>query len=198
MSVLTHFLKWNVGLAKAETQTTPAERDCLARHAAGRRFLAEVGVWHGVTTARLRAAMAPDGVLYAIDPYPVGRLGFSMQQRIARAEVRRVRNGRVEWVRTTGADAARTLAHVVGGKLEFVFIDGDHTDDGLRADWEGWSGLVVPGGVVALHDSRSSPVRPMPDAESVLLTNAVIRPDARFVVIDEVDSVTVLKRVADR
>jgi predicted O-methyltransferase YrrM len=194
MSVLAHFLKWNVWLAEAETQTTPAERDCLAKHAAGRRVLAEVGVWHGVTTARLRAAMAPDAVLYAIDPYPVGRLGFSMQLRIARAEVRRVRNGRVEWLRTTGADAARTLAPVVGGKLDFVFIDGDHTYDGLRADWEGWSGLIAPGGVVGLHDSRATPGRPIHDAGSVRYTTGVVRADPRFAVIEEVDSLTVLRR----
>lgn len=195
MSVLAHFLKWNLGLAQAETQTTPAERDCLAEHAAGRHVLAEVGVWHGVTTTRLRAAMAPDGVLYAVDPYPVGRLGFSMQQRIAHAEVRRIPNGRVEWLRTTGAEAARVLASTVSGKLEFVFIDGDHSFDGLRADWEGWSGLVAPGGVVGLHDSRPTPDRPIHDAGSVRYTADVVRTDQRFAVIGEVDSLTMLKRV---
>jgi predicted O-methyltransferase YrrM len=195
VSVLSHFLKWNVGLAKAETQTTPAERDCLARHAAGRRVLAEIGVWHGVTTARLRAAMAPDGVLYAVDPYPVGRLGFSMQRRIAHAEVRRVGNGRVEWLRTTGADAARTLAATVGATVEFVFIDGDHSYDGLRADWEGWSGLIAPGGVVGLHDSRPTPDRPIQAAGSVRYTSEVVRADPRFVLLDEVDSLTVVRRV---
>ena len=194
MSVLTHFLKWQVGLARAETQTTEAERDCLARHAAGKRVLVEVGVWHGVTTCRLRAAMAADGVLYAIDPYPVGRLGVSFQQRIAHNEVGRVPNGRVEWVRATGVAAARELAPLVGGKVEFIFIDGDHSYDGLKADWEGWAGLIAPGGVVALHDSRSSPNRPLDDAGSVRYTRSVILADPRFEVADEVDSLTVLRR----
>src|ERR1700722_10267293 len=109
MSVLGHFLKWQVGLARAETQTTKAERDCLAVHAAGKCCLVEIGVWHGVTTGRLRAAMAPDGVLYAVDPYPVGQLGVSFQMWIARREVGRVSNGRIEWRRMTGAEAARQL-----------------------------------------------------------------------------------------
>lgn len=196
MSVLTHFLLWNIGLASAETQTTPDERDCLARHAAGRRLLAEIGVWHGVTTTRLRAVMAPDAVLYAIDPYLVGRLGFSMQQRIARSEVNRVGNGRVEFVRTTGAEAARSLASAAAGALEFLFIDGDHSYDGLKADWEGWASHVAPGGVVALHDSRPTPSRPMHDAGSVRYTRDVIRRDARFAVVEERDSLTVLERVA--
>jgi len=194
VSVLSHFLLWQLGLAAAETQTTPAERDCLARHAAGRRLLAEVGVWHGVTTARLRAAMARDGLLYAIDPYPAGRLGFSAQQRIAHREVARVANGRVAWLRTSGAEAARALAPDAGGRIEFVFLDGDHSYDGLRRDWDGWVPLMAPGGIVALHDSRSTAARRIDDAGSVRFTGDVIRRDARFSVVDEQDSLTVLER----
>lgn len=37
--------------------------------------------------------------------------------------------------------------------FDFVFIDGDHTYDGVRADWLAWSPLVRPGGVVAFHDT---------------------------------------------
>lgn len=195
MSVLAHFLKWNLSLAEGETQTTPAERDCLAKHAAGRECLAEIGVWHGVTTVRLRAAMSPSAVLYAIDPFPPGRLGFSMQRRIARGEVRSIRNGRIEWLRTTGFEAARTLAPLVGGKLEFLFIDGDHSYDGLKGDWEGWSGLIAPRGVVALHDSRPTPTRPIDSAGSARYTAEVVLADHRFRVVDTVDSLTVVERI---
>ena len=164
MSVLAHFLKWQVGLARAETQTTDAERDCLAKHAAGKKCLVEIGVWHGVTTCRVRAAMAADGVLYAIDPYPTGRLGVSFQKRIAHSGVERIPNGRVEWVRKTGVDAARDLASELAGKVDFIFVDGDHSYDGLKGDWEAWGGLVAPGGAVGLHDSRPTPTRAIHDS----------------------------------
>lgn len=36
---------------------------------------------------------------------------------------------------------------------DFLFIDGDHTYEGVRADWLAWSPLVRPGGVVAFHDT---------------------------------------------
>src|SRR3954451_23692187 len=127
MSAFQHFLRWQLGLARAETQTTPAERDCRAAPAAGRRCLVEVGVWHGVTTCRLRAAMAPDGVLFAVDPYPVGRVGFSAQRLIAQAEVGKIANGRVRWVRKTGVEAACDLAAPGAEPVDFVFIDGDHS-----------------------------------------------------------------------
>jgi predicted O-methyltransferase YrrM len=178
-----------MGLASATTQTTCAERDCLARHAAGRRRLVEIGVWHGVTTRRLRAAMHPNGVLSAVDPFPVGRLGFSVQQYIAYREVSAVANGHVEWLRTTGSDAARDHDPV-----DFVFIDGDHSEAGLLADWRAWSPLVQTGGIVALHDSRSTPERPINDAGSVKVTNQVILRDERFAVVDTVDSLTVLRK----
>lgn len=192
--VVNHFARWFIGLAGPETQTTIAERDCLCRHAAGCRRVVEIGVWHGVTTCRLRGHMAADGILYAVDPYPVGRLGVSLHRYIAHSEVRRVRNGKVRWVRTTGADAARWLGPELAGSVDFVFIDGDHSYDGLRADWEGWSGLIAPGGSIALHDSRSSPARSIDDAGSVRFTSEVILADPRYEVADTVDSLTVLRR----
>ena len=136
--------------------------------------------------------MAADGILYAVDPYPVGRLGVSLHRYIAHSEVRRVRNGKVRWVRTTGADAARSLGPELAGSVDFVFINGDHSYDGLRADWEGWSGLIAPGGSIALHDSRSSPARSIDDTGSVRFTSEVILADPRYEVADTIDSLTVL------
>jgi len=189
VKVFSHYIAWTIGLAPATTQTTTSERDCLARYAAGRRRVVEIGVWHGVTTKRLRSVMHPEGVLTAVDPFPVGRLGFSVQQQIARREVASVDNGEVAWLRTTGLAAARDHSTV-----DFVFIDGDHSEQGLLADWQAWSPLVEPGGVVALHDSRSTPERRIDDAGSVKVTNEVILRDARFAMVDAVDSLTVLRR----
>jgi predicted O-methyltransferase YrrM len=128
-------------------------------------------------------------VLSAVDPFPVGRLGFSVQQRIARREVDAIANGAVAWLRTTGDRAARNHAPV-----DFVFIDGDHSERGLLADWQAWSPLVEPGGIIALHDSRSTPERPIDGAGSVKVTNDVILRDRRFAVVDAVDSLTVLQK----
>jgi predicted O-methyltransferase YrrM len=196
MAFLPYFARWWLGLAAAETQTTEAERDCLARHAAGRRRLAEIGVWHGVTTSRLRRVMAPDGVLLAIDPFPPGRLRFSTQRVIARRTVGRVGGGQIVWLRLTGVTAAAApQARLLGG-IDFLFIDGDHSYEGLRGDWEAWSPLIAPGGCVALHDSRSTPRRPIDDAGSVIYTAQVIRRDPRFEVAEVVDSLTVVRRKA--
>jgi len=192
---MTHFLLWKLGLAEAETQTSVAERDCLERHAFGRRCLVEIGVWHGVTTCRLRAAMASDGVLFGVDPFPAGRLGFSAQWQIARKEVGKISNGTIRWVRLTGVKAARNQTSLNVGPVDFVFIDGDHSFDGLRGDWEAWSPLVTLGGMIALHDSCSSAARQIDDAGSVIYTAEVIRRDARFELVEIVDTLTIVRRI---
>ena len=194
MRVITHLALWRLGLVGAETQTTPAERDCLSRYASGRRRLVEIGVWHGVTTMRLRSAMASDGILFAVDPFVAGRLGFSAQRYIAHREVAKIGNGTVEWVRLTGAQAAYLHREECKGLVDFVFIDADHSYDAVRADWEGWNPLVIRGGVVALHDSRSTATRSIESAGSVRYTNDVILNDPRFVQVDTVDSLTIVQR----
>lgn len=187
--VLVHYLGWVIGLAAPETQTTEAERECLGRHASGRRRLVEIGVWHGVTTSRLRSVMASDGLLSAVDPFPPGRFGFSAQKQIAHYEVDRIRNGAVRWLETHGAEAA--IGHE---PVDFIFIDGDHGELGTLQDWLAWKDLVQPRGIVAIHDSRSTPTRAIDDAGSVKVTNEVILRDDRFEAREVVDSLTVLAR----
>ena len=38
------------------------------------------------------------------------------------------------------------------GHIDLLFIDGDHTYEGVRKDWEMYSPLVKPGGIVVFHD----------------------------------------------
>src|SRR6202021_3047068 len=37
-------------------------------------------------------------------------------------------------------------------KLDYLFIDGDHTYDGVKRDFEMYSPLVRSGGMIAFHD----------------------------------------------
>jgi predicted O-methyltransferase YrrM len=38
--------------------------------------------------------------------------------------------------------------------LDFLFIDGDHTYASVLRDYEQWTPLLKPGGLLAMHDSR--------------------------------------------
>jgi len=39
------------------------------------------------------------------------------------------------------------------GPFDFIFIDGDHTFEGVKADWENYKDMVRPGGAVGFHDT---------------------------------------------
>ena len=56
---------------------------------------------------------------------------------------------------------ARTLEDVKiylnNEPVDFLFIDGDHSIDGARNDWEKYSPLVRNGGVIAFHDTGAIP-----------------------------------------
>ena len=133
--------------------------------------------------------MDPGGVYFAIDPYPAGgRTGIDFNQRIAKREVKRHSAGRVEWIQATGADAPKDprLADV---QVDFLFIDGDHRYEGLKSDWEAWRDLVAPGAIVGLHDTIGGRF----GCETYM--NEVIVPDPDFERIQEVDSLTVFRRV---
>jgi len=49
----------------------------------------------------------------------------------------------------TYSKVARKLG---AAKLDFLFIDGDHSYEGVKRDFEMYSRLVRPGGMVAFHD----------------------------------------------
>jgi len=44
-----------------------------------------------------------------------------------------------------------------GHKVDFLFIDGDHTYGGVKTDFEMYSSLVGKGGLIAFHDIVPGP-----------------------------------------
>jgi hypothetical protein len=95
MKSLVRCLLWRLGRVAVAPWADAGETACLVEYARNKRRLAEIGVWEGGTTKMLRQVMASDGVLFAIDPFPGGRLGLSYQRPIAHGEVRRIPNGTV-------------------------------------------------------------------------------------------------------
>jgi predicted O-methyltransferase YrrM len=52
---------------------------------------------------------------------------------------------------------------LAGEKADFLFIDGDHTVNGVKADYEMYKEFVRPGGLIAFHDIIEN--QPLPDNE---------------------------------
>jgi hypothetical protein len=177
--------------------------ECLARLPDGPCRMAEIGVWAGGTCSRILAARQ-DVQMVLVDPWRAADPGSSYaksgslnasrdHERQYLRCMRRLRRhrGRITVHRMVSTEAAK---RVPVASLDLVFIDGDHSYDGLIGDWRAWNPLVGRGGLVCLHDSRSTPERPIDDAGSVRATREVISRDAAFELVDEVDSLTILRR----
>ena len=62
----------------------------------------------------------------------------------------------------THTDAfAVEIREALDGPVDFLFLDGDHREAGIREDYERFRGLVRPGGLIAFHDVV--PSQPLPE-----------------------------------
>lgn len=52
----------------------------------------------------------------------------------------------------------RIEKHLSGKKIDFLFIDGDHTYEGVKQDYEMYKPLVSGDGIIAFHDIVSGPL----------------------------------------
>lgn len=140
-----------LGLRPVLAQHTSGEHATLERLAAGRRILVEIGVAEGVSAAALRQGMAQDGTLHLIDPFHFRRNSlWNFTKRTAHRMVGSCHRGRVIWNENFSFDAVRQWS----GPIDLLFIDGDHSEQGVRRDWNEWNHFLVPGGVAIFHDAR--------------------------------------------
>lgn len=187
-----HYLRYRAGLDQARTQTTEAERELLSQVAPGRKVIVELGVFEGVSSRILRAAMDRDAELYCIDPFPSGRLGFSPQGSISEKEIAKSQNGSVHLRRCFSYQALKNWTL----RIDLLYMDGDHSFEGVSRDFRDWTQFVASGGLILIHTSRSSPNKRVPETCGPLrLVAEVIASDPRFKIRDYVDSMTVVEKL---
>lgn len=187
-----HYLRYRLGLDEAVTQTTADERALLKELVPGRKVIVELGVYEGVGSKTLRSAMDPDAELYCIDPFPIGRMGFSPQFDISRREIAKSSNGRVHMLRCMSYEAVRTWTK----GIDFVYMDAEQGFDGVTRDFRDWAGFLRPGGLFLIHTSRSSPEKPVPENNGCMrLVNDVIAADPEYKIRDFVHSMAIVEKL---
>lgn len=64
-----------------------------------------------------------------------------------------MKSGTLDVVEGNSADPAIVeKTRALAGELDFLFIDGDHSYEGAKADFDNYGPLVRKGGVIAFHD----------------------------------------------
>src|SRR5207245_10371424 len=106
----------------------------------------EIGTHQGVSAARIAGALAPDGILYCVDPWPVTeKRGTNPCWSICQRHLRH--SGAENRIRILRG-SSRAMASQVPEQLDFAFVDGDSfmgRYQDLLDDWrERVSGTGIP------------------------------------------------------
>ena len=111
--------------------------------------VAEIGVRGGArsdggasTMALLKAMNETGGVLHSVDIEDC----FGVERMVSEAGLDKY------WDFQVLDSHNQTPDHVKPASLDFLFIDGDHSYEGVVKDAELWRPLVKPGGLIAYHD----------------------------------------------
>lgn len=110
--------------------------------------LCEIGADRGGTLALFASVATPDARILSIDiDYPGSRA--KVYQTLKQPDQRTTclqADSHAESTQTRVRDWLK------GDAFDFLFIDGDHSYDGVKADYEMYAPLVRCGGIVAFHD----------------------------------------------
>lgn len=120
------------------------------------RNTCEIGTDKGGTFYLLCKASAADGHVVSIDQ--PSRVRYSPARRRMYAEFRRAESQRIDFLPGDSHDprTLQALRCVLNGEdLDFLLIDGDHTYEGVRQDYEMYSPAVRKDGLIAFHDIRT-------------------------------------------
>jgi predicted O-methyltransferase YrrM len=134
---------------------------CLAANLPQPDAVVEIGSAEGKSTIWLASGLKASGRggrVFAVDPHEA-YLGRSNTQEEFERNMRAA--GVSEFVVGIG-ERSEEAAKGWGAPLKLIFIDGDHSYDAVRRDFELWEKHLVPGGVVAFHDClrpRTGPTR---------------------------------------
>jgi len=124
---------------------------------------AEIGVWKGDFSEKILQVAEPK-LLHLIDPWILvddadhapawysSEHGLDIEQIYASVQSRfteEVVRGQIQIHRKSSADALNAMPD---DSLDFVYIDGDHAYDGVRADLEMSVAKTRPGGLICVDD----------------------------------------------
>jgi len=148
-----------VDIAPAQMREELTRMAELARALRPKRVL-EIGTGSGGTLYALAWASAPGAGILSLDLtlYPAERR-FLYETFVADRRV-------AVWEADSHLDETRdrVAAHFGHEPLDLVFIDGDHTYDSVRRDYELYAPLVREDGIVAFHDIVAGPYDAVGDA----------------------------------
>jgi beta-1,4-mannosyl-glycoprotein beta-1,4-N-acetylglucosaminyltransferase len=139
-----------LGLRKPIIQLTTVEQEAISRWAMGRKHAVELGVAEGGSAYLIANALDEGGSLSAVDPFFPGVIRVvGLHELIARRLLRRA-SANVRFIKQLSWEAAMDFP---ARSVDFLFVDADHSEEGVRRDWAAWSPRLTSDAVVVFHDA---------------------------------------------
>lgn len=123
----------------------------LARNVPSGAAVAEIGRFKGGSTLLLASALPAGAELWSYDLHVALRADMSGPELDAELTGALERYGLRDRVHLVVGDSR--VVEPPPRAPALVFVDGDHSYEGARADYERWSGLLAPGGHLLFHDA---------------------------------------------
>lgn len=123
------------------------------------KYVMEIGTFRGGTLFVFSQLAAPGATMISLDFHMsfFGKVYGALQKPLLR---KFVRNGKSLFMVRENSHLPQTLDTIrdilQGHELDFLFIDGDHSYEGVREDFTMYSPLVREGGLIAFHDIADS------------------------------------------
>ena len=187
-----------------------ATADRLARLAAqvpADQAIVEIGVFMARTTVFLaQGARAGHGAhVYGVDPWdlPGERYPYKWLNHPTKGKTRKLftkpgtrhlaeqtvaRSGVKDQITLIRGFSVEVAESWEGPKIGFLFIDGDHQEDMVRADWEAWHSHLAPKAVIAFDDYHkdypgvTTVVDELAAAKALTLTDVIRRGNSALAV----------------
>jgi hypothetical protein len=195
-----------LGLIPPRPMQTAAEAERLAQLAKGARCVVNIGVYEGSSAMMFCDALGDQAQLHLIDPF-VDESGWALREgsrasptstRIAVARRARHSGPQLHWHIARSQDIGRSWSAL---QVDLLFVDGDHSPEAVREDWEVWHCHIAPAGAVAFHDARRGYPDGFGSPGPTSVTEDLFRGQSGvrgWQIVDEVDSLVVVMRSADQ
>jgi predicted O-methyltransferase YrrM len=108
----------------------------------------EIGLYRGGTISLWAQLMQVKSTLIGVDV----QLSDGIEKRI-RAKMKHGQHLHLLEADSHSSETKRRVLKLIGdNKIDFLFIDGDHSYEGVKKDFDDYSSIIRPGGHIAFHD----------------------------------------------
>jgi radical SAM superfamily enzyme YgiQ (UPF0313 family)/predicted O-methyltransferase YrrM len=112
----------------------------------------EIGSFVGASSCFIAAGLNKDSKLICIDTWENDAMSEGMRGTFKEfCENTEKYNNKIIRIKGFSHEAVEGVKKITN-KVDFLFIDGDHSYDGCKKDWDLYSSMVKKGGVVVFHD----------------------------------------------